>query len=194
MPTANLVTRGFGTSPKLVTRGYSAGAAVVVFSSYASATDMIRRYDVRRLGELVRDNGTRATSGQLLSDTIMQEMLDDGTGMIEAACRVGKKYTRDDLDGMTGADEHLLIRLNCDLAYGSLLKRRGTSAQAMQEMAPRYFMALDILKKIWCGEWVFDLDAVKEAGLPEGDIRLSKDVDLLAGNTPRYFGKLFEFE
>ena len=54
--------------------------------SYASPSEMKARYDARRLGELVKDDGTKATPVQLDTDTVLQAALDDGHGLIDAAC------------------------------------------------------------------------------------------------------------
>lgn len=135
-------------------------------SAYASPADMIARYDVRQLGDLVRDDGERATSDELLTDTVMQTALDDAAGEIEAACMQSQRYTATELASLTGNSRNYLNRLNCMLAFANLWNRRqwGTMHDDQRDEANN--QAKKQLERLRKGEHVFDLEPQKDAGLP----------------------------
>lgn len=156
--------------------------------SYATISDLKTRYDNRRLGDLIKDDDTRATGSTLDNSTVLQAVLDDATGMIDSACLAGKRYTTDDLSGLTGTDAALLIRICCDLAYGLLVRRRGFTEQEVAKLAPGYNEAMQILRQLRLGELVFNVAAVLEAGTMTRAI-FSKNVTLLS-KASRLFGDL----
>jgi phage gp36-like protein len=157
--------------------------------SYAQPADMMARYDVRRLGDLVRDDTTRADPSSLLSDTVLQTALDDAAGEIDASVLAGQKYLPADLAGLTGTDLALLKRLNCDLAYGFLVMRRGYSAADAQAQAPGFARAQELLQLLRDGNKVFGVLANRQAGLPH-TVPASQNIRLLSGTIRRYFGLL----
>lgn len=156
--------------------------------AYATPSDLKDRYDARRLGELVRDDGTKATPAQLNTDTVLQAALDDGHSLINAACLAGRRYTPSDLTALTALDKALLVRLNCDLAYGFLLQRRGFAEQESARLAPGFNQALQLLQRLKSGDIVFNVEAVLEAGTMDRVV-LSKNVTLVS-STSRMFGDL----
>lgn len=169
--------------------------------SYAQPSDLIARYDARRLGDLVKDDGTRATASALLTDTNLQAALDDASGMIDAACQRGQRYTPTDLTNVAaGSDplnpslsltnsQKLLIRLTCDLAYGLLVGRRAFSASDTNSQAPRYAEALKLLDLLEQGEWVFTTAGALAAGIPVTGVVISSQIGLISSIT-RIFGDL----
>jgi phage gp36-like protein len=172
--------------------------------SYATPAQMLNRYDDRRLGDLVRDDNTRATSAQLITGAdaaILQSMLDDGAGEIDTACLIGGRYTVADLQGLvtsftTGSSDPafhsacVLIRINCDLAYGYLMERRGYNDAELRTQAPLYAKALDMIDKLRWGERLFAIPST----LAVDDVyvdQLSSQITLISANT-RIFGDLSE--
>lgn len=65
--------------------------------SYATNQQMIVRYDARRLGQLVRDDGTVVSQTDLLGDPILSAVLDDASGLVDMVARTGERYSTDDL-------------------------------------------------------------------------------------------------
>lgn len=134
-------------------------------AAYATPAQLMQRYDVRVLGDLASDNGVRVDQPGLVSNTNIQAALDDASGEIEAALLQGERYTTSDLSSLTGNSAKYLVRLTCKIAFGLLWERRPWSddddrrEQAMDQARK----ALDQLRK---GEHVFDVAAVKDAGLP----------------------------
>jgi phage gp36-like protein len=156
--------------------------------SYATPADIQARYDVRRLGDLVRDDGTRATPSQLSSDANLQAALNDADGVVNAAVLQGQRYKVADLQSLTGNDQQFLIRICCDLAYGHLLARRGYTSDEMQKLAPRYTLAIKTLEQLSRGNLVFNVAANLAAGIGVIDT-LSSQVSLISG-VSRIFGDL----
>lgn len=156
--------------------------------SYAVPSDFLARYDNNRLGQLVRDDGTAASSTDLLTDPNLQAMLDDASGMIDAACLAGGKYFPADLTGLTGTGKALLLRLNCDLAYGLLVLRRGFTEEEASRLAPGFKLALQLLDKLREGSIVFNVTAAIKAGEPVNDV-LSSQINLVS-SAYRFFGDI----
>lgn len=123
--------------------------------AYATPAQMGTRYDIRRIGDLVSDTGDRDPAP--LTSPVLAACLDDASGHIDSACRVGGRYATSELTAMTGYGASLLVRLTCDIAYGLLVARRGYSATDQQAMAPNYKPALDMLELVRKGERVFDV-------------------------------------
>lgn len=129
--------------------------------SYATPDDMIARFDNKRLGQLVVDSGSPKSNTDLETDPTLQAALDDGAADIETAILVSNRYSVSTLQGLAalaiGPARSALIRLNCDLAYGYLMIRKGYSAQELESLAPSYRMALDKLEQLRMGERIFNL-------------------------------------
>ena len=131
--------------------------------AYATAQDLLTRYDSRRVSDLVSDTGTRSVYPD--SSPVVAAVLEDASGMVDAACRVAKRYTVTELANLTGSTRSLLVRLVCDLAFGLLVARRGYSAQDQTAMAPQTKAANEMLEMERRGERLFDSADVAEAGV-----------------------------
>lgn len=135
--------------------------------AYATAAQMITRYDARTIGELVADDGTRVTGATLLADPNLAVALDDASGQIDAALMQSNRYSADDLSGLTGNSAAHLQRITCDLAMGYLYARRPMydvdSYQKFMELGNK------ILTQLRKGENVFNLSSQKDAGTPSVD-------------------------
>lgn len=130
-------------------------------SSYATIADFAARYDVRALGGLTQDDNTRASAGQVAASDVVQQMLDDASGLVEAACLVGRRYGPDDLAALTGNSRKFLVRIVCDLAYGLLRQRRG----APDPPTPAYAQAVQNLGDLRAGALIFGFVETERAGL-----------------------------
>jgi phage gp36-like protein len=154
--------------------------------AFASASDLVKRYDVRRIGQLVYDDGTKASPAQVAADENVQAALDDADGFIRSAVRRGERYSDDDLSGLAGTAQAFLVRLCCDLAYGLLCERRGNLTP--DGVPPGYARAMQTLDLLANGERVLEVDAALAAGKPKRAV-LSYDRQLLS-ETRRLFGNL----
>lgn len=158
--------------------------------AYATAQDLLNRYDARRVADLVSDAGSRTLAPQ--SSPVLLACLDDASGEVDAACRVAQRYTQADLLGLTGNANALLVRLVCDLAYGMLVARRGYTANDSAVMAPREKLAFDTLESLRRGERLFSGENQADAGVNVVPLRAtttgySSGTDLV-GRSQRLWG------
>lgn len=138
-------------------------------AAIATAAEMVKRYDVRLLGDLVGDAGVRVGPSELVDDPNLQQAIDDAWGEILAALLMSQRYSEADLAGLSGESQKYLVRINCQIALGNLQERRGwkeddTRAAAHVAAANRARKELEDLRT---GKKVLNVEAVTAAGLPE---------------------------
>lgn len=132
--------------------------------SYATAQELLDRYDSNDLGDLASDSGTQVTATLLLSNRKIKAALDDASGEIDAALLVGNRYSPDALRDLTGYSRSHLVRITCDIAAARMMGRRigrdMEKAKLMVEQAEQH------LERLRNGENVFNLTDQKSAGNP----------------------------
>lgn len=158
--------------------------------AYATPAQMIQRYDANRLGELVKDDGTKATSVQLLTDTVLLAILADAQQEVDTALTAGGRYTKTELAALITANTNAnpLIRLTCDIAYGLLVARRGYTEEEVGRLAPRYKAAMQQIELLRDGMRLFQVDGKADVMKPHRVV-LSEDVYLIT-SADRVFGTL----
>lgn len=157
-------------------------------ASFATPTDMMNRYDANRLGQLVKDDGTQATTVALLTDPVLLTMLDDATQFLRSAFIAGNRYSDADLTAfMASTSAGLLIRLCCDLSYGLLFTRRGYSEAETQNASPRYKTAMEMIAGIRDGQAILDLANIHGSAEVSARTIYSKNVSLVT-SAQRVFG------
>jgi|GEM_PF-4082768 phage gp36-like protein len=160
-------------------------------ASHASVDDLLKRYDLRRIGDLVNDNDTRASEVDLKGNTtagaVTQTALSDASGMINSAILAGKRYKLSDLLSMTDESKALLKRLCCDLAYALLIARRGYGGEDMVAMTSRAKESEQILEQLRQGDRLFEIEANQNASVPNQAV-ISKNISLFSNELDRFFG------
>jgi hypothetical protein len=151
-------------------------------SPWCSPSEFLDRYDANLVGELVRDDGSRATVAEMVGDppttdpdSKLVAALADASGLVEAALLTGGKYTREDLATLDGNGVGFLRRLVADLAIGHLLDRRGPNAQNW----PNYERATQVLERIRTGSAVLPLSEAVEAGQVLSEFMTESELDTL---------------
>jgi len=138
-------------------------------TAFATADDMIARFDVRTLGDLVGDAGTRMNATQLQADANLQAALDDAAGEILDALTQNDRYSEDDLDSLTGRSQNTLKRMNVAIAMGYLSQRRPWADDPVRS---RFIESADearaLLEDFRLGKKVLTTEAA-DAGLPESE-------------------------
>lgn len=153
--------------------------------AYATPDDLKKRYDARTLGDLSSDAGVRMQPSDFSSSPILLAALEDASGEIDASLLQGKRYTAAQLAALTGNSLAHLKRLTCEIAYGLLWERRSYVDD------DRRYAAMDrakqTLNRLRRGEIVFDVEEVKDAGLPSitGPTRVSVEHQRLAVDEAR---------
>lgn len=138
--------------------------------AYITAAQFILQYDKRRIAQLLSDTGTPITAAALTSDATLAQILEEASGYVSAACRVGQRYLAASLDTCAAASTpsgNLLRRITGDLAFGLLVARRGLSMDELYKQAPFYQMAMGYLEQLRLGERLFDIDTTAQAGVPD---------------------------
>lgn len=161
-------------------------------AAHATVDDLLKRYDLRRIGDLVNDNDTRATSTDLNNASspagaVVQTALSDASGMINSAILAGKRYKLTDFINMSDESKALLKRLCCDLAYAFLVSRRGYGATDLEAMTSRAKESEMILEQLRQGERLFEVEENQNAALPNQAV-ISNKVSLFSKELDRYFG------
>ena len=159
-----------------------------IVEPYCSPAEFIQRYDVRIVGDLLSDTGTRLDQAAVIASTTLRTFLYDASGMVESACLVGEKYDPDDLNALLGASLQFLKRIVADLTFGLLRMRRGHKEDTPM---PGYDMALQWLERLRLGERIFGLQENMDAGKPD-NVQVTEAVlarlNLSTYQAHRYFG------
>lgn len=141
-------------------------------SAYATPADFLARTDAGLLGDFVRDDGAQDSATQLLADTNLATALVDASGLVEAYCEAGGRYTVDDLQALTGNGLGLLKRIVCGLAIQFLRNRRGAIEPGQY---PQYDFALRMLELLSEGAAIFPFAETAAAGLPDTEVMEPSD-------------------
>lgn len=164
---------------------------------YITAAQFLTYYDVRRVADLLADDGVPVEPGDIPTNENLKEAIAAACGEIDSHCQQGKRYTRETLEaiieGNTAAPNDVALRkasavlkqLAADLTFGTLMARRGYSAETMERMAPRLTAAYKTLEDLYQGRRVFDLSTAIEAGRP-WRVRIGKDA-----YQPSLYNRLF---
>lgn len=164
-------------------------------SAYASAADMLLRYDARSIGDLCTrtDPPVRVTPTNLLTDTVLAEALKDASGMVEAAVMTGQQHSPAALAALAASDTvgaRFLKRLVCDLTMGLLFLGR---PDRTGEVPASYVRAEEVLQEIRSGQQVFGLlDQQEAAGAAKVTVETPSQVEDRRGvvfTAGRYFGR-----
>ena len=156
--------------------------------AYATAQNLLDRYDKSIINDLVSDEGTRLSYSDLLVDTKLLAALDDASGEVDAALLVGGRYSATDLSGLTGNALATLVRITCEIAIGFLYNRRPMfRVEDADRWAERTRAHIDRLRT---GENVFNIAANITAGNPTLDGPTSIDyrrLNLIPERTKNYY-------
>lgn len=157
-------------------------------ASYATPADLVKRYDARDIGDLADDTGNQVAAGDLDDDPNVLAALEDASGDIDSALLAGNRYTVAELAALTGNSLSKLKRLTCDIAMAYLLGRRPAhDPDRLKAFEERCRSMLERLRK---GENVFDITAVKEAGVIDRGTPSAVDYDrmqLMRDRTRNYY-------
>lgn len=131
---------------------------------YAAPSDLMLRYDRTSIGQLCGDDKRAVSPVDLPTDPVCLGMLNDASGMVDAALLVGNRYSPSDLTSLTANSNFLLIRVTCDIAMALLCDRRPgwnpERSKAIHELADSH------LEKLRTGENTFNIQASMDAGEP----------------------------
>lgn len=145
---------------------------------YLTGEQFLNYYDARRVGELLSDTGIPVEAGDIPDDPVLEEAIAAACGEIDTHCQQGKRYAKADIEAIITGNtldpsnvayrkaSAVLKQLAADLTFGTLMARRGYSAETMARLAPRLVAAQETLEQLYQGRRVFDLSTAIEAGRP----------------------------
>ena len=133
-------------------------------ANYADGDDMVTRFDVRLLGDLVTDDNTRIAAAAVPADANLGVAITDATERINSALRQANRYTTDDLAQLVTDGDAQLKRICCALAMEHLYQRRGSAIPDGFQVA--IDDAKDVLEQIRLGNNVLQVDGAIQSGLP----------------------------
>ena len=159
---------------------------------YLTAAQFLQFQDANLVGQLVRDDGTVATTAQLTApDPNLQAALQAASGELESAALQGQRYSVADLQSANGNSQVLIQRVVAALAMMYLWDRRdGPDPPA--NVVRKHEAATKFLEKLASGEAILSFLETEEAGLPEDiyftEADLLKNRLITAGSFRQMFG------
>jgi phage gp36-like protein len=156
--------------------------------AYASAADMIERYDESLLKDLCSDDGTPATD--LNTDRKLSTAIAGASGRVNAACQVGRLYSQDTLLVLAGDAAALLKDVVCGLAMTRLFGRRPMDQDRRAGYSAQLEEWEDYLTKLRNGERIFDVAENLAASTPavEGPTMLEQqNLNLVTSRMRGYY-------
>lgn len=134
-------------------------------AAYATSVDLAKRFDARDIAMMASDTGSAVAD--ISADANVTAALLDASGDIDAALMVSGMYSSTTLTSVTGNTAATLIRLTCERAIAYLYGRRMLAGyDKYKDFLDRSDARLDRLRK---GDNIFDLQAIKDAGVPDCD-------------------------
>lgn len=134
-------------------------------AALAISADMVKRYDARTLGDLCSDDGNQVSEQALVTNAKMTAALSTATGHFLAAVLRAERYTRNELEALTGDSKEYLKDLICQIAFWGLWRRKPYTDD--QQRADAKAAADEALELMRTGAHVFDIDRQKDAGTPK---------------------------
>lgn len=147
-------------------------------TTYLSAAEYLKRADLRTVGDLCSDTGSRIASGALPSDANLAAALLDASGLVEQACLVTSRYLPVDLAALTGAAQGALFRLLSRLTTCLLFERRPDLEMKQPWL---WEWTEEQLQKLRDGERIFGFVESEGAGLPTITTETATEVEARNG-------------
>jgi len=130
-------------------------------TSYCSPASFLLRYDNNLVGQLVSDNSSQIQPSDLPNNAILNQLLKDASGQVEAAALIGGRYSVSDLQSLTGVSQAFLQHIVSAITMGLLRQRRGMIEEGTGGF---YQQALDALKALSNGTAIFSFAETEAAG------------------------------
>jgi phage gp36-like protein len=122
-------------------------------TAYATAADLMARHDTNLVGELIRDDHEAADAAEIADSSVVEAMLTDASGQVEAAMLCGNRYSPEQLAELEGNSLGLLKKIVCLIALAELFDRRPgrhiETAKHYGEMARAYLEDLRTGKNLF---------------------------------------------
>ncbi len=157
-------------------------------TALATSADLIKRVDVRLLGDLCGDDEVRVDPSELADHPNIQAALDDAWGEMLSVLLASERYSEAELAALTGDSKQYLIRVNCKIAKKNLYERRDWSGDN-DEREDAIAAGRTALEELRTGKKVLTSEAAA-AGLPHiktPSVHTIKTTNLVVDNARRGF-------
>lgn len=157
--------------------------------AFATAEDLMKRFDVGVIGDLCQDCRTEADEYDISKSKIVAMVLEEASGQFEIAVQAGGRYTLDQMASLTGSQAEHRKRIECTIAMANLFKRR--TSDALLDLAKRLDEeSTAYLKRLQTGENVFGFPENIQASVLEHDhvsAATIESLNLLPARMGRFF-------
>lgn len=156
---------------------------------YCTPAQFLNYFDARTVGDLVDDTGNRVSPSQLLTNAVLQQMLAEASGEVEAACLMGNRYAVTDLQALNGNSATFLAGIVAGIAYLKLLERRPDLDFDTPPMAAR---ADKFLQALSLGHRILAFQETANAGQVLDDYEspsIVNQIEQVSWHARRFFGR-----
>lgn len=158
-------------------------------SAYAAVTDLKVWKQWQHMADWLSTDGTRGSESQFNSNAAALTHLKAASGLLEAACLKGGRYTPTDLAALTGNSMELLKRIVCWLAIASMSRFKTRTKGDDEEI----HWAQDVLQALADGERIFAFQETMDAGIPD-NVQMAppnsqQEADRVSVQAERLFGQ-----
>jgi phage gp36-like protein len=161
--------------------------------AFADGNDLVSRFDIRLIGDLVTDAGVTLPSAEVPTHPNLLTALEDASGEIVVNLQAGQRYNESQLLALTGYSLSHLKRVCCDIAMALLIKRRPIlDENRAGEIAKQ---AREHLRNLADGKNIFGIPEVLESGnldLAEPSTVDITNLNLIPERMRRYFPDTFQ--
>jgi len=142
---------------------YEMTAATTSGDYYATGDDLVAYFDARTIGQSLLDTGSAVSAASVAAHPAIERFLRLASGAVNSALMASKRYTSDDLTGLTDQAAEHLKQITCDIAMYHISRRRiDTNPDRTESLRKVAESHLERLRK---GEIILEVDEVKDAGV-----------------------------
>jgi hypothetical protein len=141
-------------------------------NAYCTPARFLQGYDWRTVGDLLNDYDQRPTYQSVVSSTILVQLLQEASGMLETACFVGNRYSTADIQAVInqgGNGASYVQGIVAGMTMWLLFDRRPELYQRY-ELPKKAEWASEVLDRLRLGERILPLQENANAGLPNSQV------------------------
>ena len=132
-------------------------------TSYTTIATLKNFRDWRQIADWLSTSDARGNESAFNSSTVVQKHLNAASGLLEAACLKGGRYTSADLVALAGVSADLRDQIVSWVAIGSMSRFKTRTAGDDKEIG----RAEALLEALANGDRIFSLQETADAGLPD---------------------------
>ncbi len=193
VPDPSQVQNGVGVDHTVGTFGLGATMTLATSStSYATPADTLARLDIRTVGDLCSDTGTRIAAMPVLTNNNFLQAIRDASAEVEKNALIGGRYSVGDLQTIansTGVAAGVMLRLISRLTCVFLFERRPDMELKQPWIWEQAEKDLEALRE---GKNIFSFAETAAAGIQSHEVETARQIERREGvvvQSERYFGR-----